>query len=53
MIESDVILSCTFDLNDESCPIDQTNIWSTGTSVDESSNRPISDHTRGGKRKTR
>ena len=50
VLESDVIVSCTFDLNDENCPVNKANVWSTRLLSDGPSIRPTSDHTRGGQR---
>jgi hypothetical protein len=50
--EGDVIMSCTFDLANEICPLKTKNnrLIHNGTQADQT--QPISDHTRGGKTKS-
>lgn len=46
-------MSCTFDLSDEKCPIKDQNDWQIQTGTQSNQIRPVSDHTRGGNRKTK
>lgn len=50
-IETDVLVSCTLDLPDEKCPLNNLNDWRIGQASQSDGNQPITDHTRGGKRK--
>ncbi len=50
-LETDVIMSCTFDIPGEKCPLKDLNNWQIQNGVQVSQIRPINDHTRGGNRK--
>jgi hypothetical protein len=50
LLETDIIMSCTFDLSDEKCPIKDQNDWQIQTGTQSNQIRPVSDHTRGGNR---
>jgi hypothetical protein len=50
-VETDVIMSCTFDLPDENCPIKDQHDWQIETRSQSNQTQPVGDHTRGGNRK--
>ncbi|CAF1098730.1 unnamed protein product [Adineta steineri] len=45
--EADIILSCTFDLAHEKCPLKSTHDWKIQRGIQADQSRPINDHTRG------
>ena len=49
--EADVVLSCTFDLVDEKCPVQIKGHQQIKQGLQADAFRPISDHTRGGEKR--
>ncbi|CAF0851656.1 unnamed protein product [Adineta steineri] len=45
--QADIILSCTFDLANEKCPLKSTHDWKIQRGIQADQSRPINDHTRG------
>ena len=50
-VETNIFVSCTLDLPDERCPLNHLNDWRIEQVSQSDGNRPVTDHTRGGKQK--